>query len=533
MKKSITGIIVGTLLLSLLIGCAGGKTPAGETTPSNAGGEKPAADSAAGAPDPVTLKVMLFGDRPTGMDEVLAEFETRTKDTLNTKLNIEWSPLGDHKEKVKLKMAAGEEIDLVFDAPWANLRTLAPQGAYIELDSYFNNDEYPGLKKAFSQDILDSNRINGKIYAVPFTQYFAQADGVFIRKDLREKYGLPPIESYEDLEAFFKKVKENEKGVTPMAAETRRGFFNMFKPIYDHVMTIGGGGHWQAVLSEDRKQVLGVVILGDSDEQFAALPAPYNDRGTLYGYLKTYADWNQYLEPDSISQKDKVGLFASGKAASVETDIAQYSALLAKLKAGVPDGELEFFAYRDCFQTFEKGCISTDYVAPNSVAIPATSKHPDRVMKFLDWIFQNQENHDLFEYGIEGVHWEAAGDNGYKALGSHNFPGYELTWNPNFIRLNTELDENARKYYEYLADPSTYYKRPLAGFKFDPSPVKSEVAKVQPKYDEFYSILQHGLYKDPYVEARKANEEWKALGLEKIREEIVKQLQAYIDAGGN
>ena len=482
------------------------------------------------------MKVMLFGDRPTGMEDVLAEFENRTKETLNTKLDIEWSPIADHKEKVKLKMTAGEEVDLVFDAPWANLRTLAPQGAYVELDKYFNNDEYPGLKKAFSQEMLDANRINGKIYAVPFAQYFGGADGIFIRKDLREKYGLPEIKSYEDLEAYFTKVQENEENMVPLAVSGRRGFYNMFKPTFEKgtpIMTVGAGGHWQVVLSEDYKKVLNAVILGDADEQFATLPAPFNDPKTLYGFYDQYAAWNKYLEPDSISQKDHFGVFASGKAAALESDSAQFGAILTKLEAGVPGAELEFFSYNPCFTNFEPGCIGTDYVAANSVAVPATSKHPDRVMKFLDWIFQSQENHDLFELGIEGKHWEAMEDGSYKALGNHTFPGYELTWNPNYIRLNADLDETTKTYYEYLAKADTYYKRPLAGFKFDTSPVKSEIAKVQPKYDEFYQIAQNGLVQDVWTEARKANEEWKALGLDVIRAEIMKQLQAYIDAGGN
>ena len=70
----------------------------------------------AAAPAPVTLKGMLFGDQPKDMQVVLDEFEKRTKDNLNTKLNIQWNPAADHKQKTKLMMAAGEEMDFVFDA---------------------------------------------------------------------------------------------------------------------------------------------------------------------------------------------------------------------------------------------------------------------------------------------------------------------------------------------------------------------------------------------------------------------------------
>lgn len=77
-----------------------------------------------------TLKIMFFQNKPTGMEDVLEEFYKETKDTLNVKLDIEWVPgIMDLKDKVKLKMAAGEEYDLVWDAPSANMLTLIPQGA--------------------------------------------------------------------------------------------------------------------------------------------------------------------------------------------------------------------------------------------------------------------------------------------------------------------------------------------------------------------------------------------------------------------
>ncbi|WP_199619538.1 extracellular solute-binding protein [Paenibacillus alkalitolerans] len=539
MRNKLISVILVFMLA--LIGCtnSGGGAPAATNNGGeNAeGGDTDANESENQPPEPVTLKVMLFGDKPSDMDAVLEEFYKRTKDTLNVKLNIEWSPLPDHRDKVKLKMTAGEDVDLVFDAPWANLRTLVPQGAYIPLDEYFNNDAYPGLKKAFSSEFLESNKINGKLYTVPFTQYFGTPDGVFIRKDLREKYGMDPIDSYEELEAYFQKVMEQEENMVPLAVEGRRGFYHLLEPEFEKGtprMIVGAAGHFNVILSDDYKKVLGAVILGDSQDQFDKLPPPFNNPDTLYGHFLKYSDWNNYLEKDSISQKDKIGLFASGKAAAVENDISGFNSIGPKLKAGVPEGELEFFAYQKCYRELTAGCVSTDFVAANSVAIPTTSKHPDRVMQFIDWIFQSQENHDLFELGIEGKHWEAVGDNQFKPLGSHVFPGYELTWNSNYIRINSEVDPEAMKYYEYMAREDTYFKRPLAGFKIDLGPIKSEVAKVQPKYNEFFQIASNGLIGKEkfYQEAQKANDEWESLGLNKIREEVIRQLQAYIDAGG-
>lgn len=36
-------------------------------------------------------------------------------------------------------------------------------------------------------------------------------------------------------------------------------------------------------------------------------------------------------------------------------------------------------------------------------------------MCFLDWVFGTQEEHDLFQYGIEGEDWEPVGEDGCQA----------------------------------------------------------------------------------------------------------------------
>ena len=186
---------------------------------------------AVGSGSPVTLKGMLFGDQPKDMQAVLGnEFEKRTKDTLNTKINIQWNPISDHKQKVKLMMAAGEEMDFVFDAEFMNLKELVPQGAYAQLDKYFNNDAYPGLKKAFPPEYIEANkRYDRHVYTIPFTQYYYDLPVIYIRKDLREKYGFQPIRSYDDLQQFYDKVLENEKGVTPLALRGGSGFQDIWQ----------------------------------------------------------------------------------------------------------------------------------------------------------------------------------------------------------------------------------------------------------------------------------------------------------------
>jgi hypothetical protein len=45
-------------------------------------------------------------------------------------------------------------------------------------------------------------------------------------------------------------------------------------------------------------------------------------------------------------------------------------------------------------------------------------------------------------------------------------------------------------------------------------------------------LLMTGMVKDWKDYAREQNKKWRALGLDIIRQEVVKQVQAYLDAGG-
>lgn len=497
--------------------------------------------AAAAPPEAVTLKGMLFGDAPKDLPLVLEEFEKRTKDTLNTKIEIQWNSPADHKQKVKLMMTAGEEVDFVFDADFQNLRELIPQGAYAQLDKYFNNDEYPGLKKAFSPEFIEMNkRYDNHLYTIPFTQYFYDIPVVYIRKDLREKLGFSePISSYDELQQFYEKVLQSEKGITPLAVRGIGGFQEMLAPEREELDTVRplnlAGIVYFVHLSDDLKKVQNVVAFGDPASEWAKLPAPFTTMKSTFVQYDKWAEWSKYLEKDVLSQKDHKAYFMSGKAASYYGTISSYAADRKVLQETISGADLEFFVLKEKIRSMEPNAISTNYKSNNSIAIPVSSKHIDRTMKFFDWMFQSRENHDLFEYGIPGKHWEPVGENQLKLLDeseNYIFPGYEFTWNPNMIRMPEDLDDTAKKYFEYSAKEDTYYAAVLAKFAFDTANVKGEFANVQSKADPFIQMLKAGQVKDWEADAVKLNNDLKALGLDKIRAEIAAQVQAYLDAGG-
>ncbi|QYR22275.1 ABC transporter substrate-binding protein [Paenibacillus sp. sptzw28] len=530
-SKTIASALLALTILGSTVACS--SKPESASPDAGASGKQSALA-------PVTLKGMLFGDQPKDMQAVLGEFEKRTKDTLNTTINIQWNPIGDHKQKVKLMMAAGEDVDFVFDADFLNLKELVPEGAYAQLDKYFNNDAYPGLKQAFPPEYVEANkRYDGHLYTIPFTQYYYDLPVIYIRKDLREKYGFQPINSYDELQKFYDKVLENEKGITPLALRGGSGFQEIWQGENKDLPTVRqvqvAGIPFMVHLSDDMKKVVDIVEQGDPASEWAKLPAPYNAMKTAFPQYDKWAEWSKYLEKDVISQKDSGAYFMSGKAASYYGTLYSFAKDRQKLQDTIPGADLEFFVLRTKARKMKPHAISTNYRANNSIAIPASSKNIERTMKFFDWLFSSRDNHDLFEYGVPGKHWEPVGENQIKYLDeskNYNFPGYEFTWNPSMIRLSSDLDETARKYFEYSAKADTYYTAPLGNFAFDSSSFKAEFANISSKTDPFIQLLKAGQIKDWETQVTKLKGELVTLGMDKLRGELKKQIQTYLDNGG-
>ncbi|WP_159883159.1 extracellular solute-binding protein [Paenibacillus puerhi] len=541
-KKTLQYVTVAAAMSLLFAGCSTPQQqppakPDEKQLPST-GSDTPAQPKK--TPEPVTLHFYFPGDPPKDQQAVLDEFYNRTKDTLNTKLVFNWVPWDQLKEKIGLKLASGEQVDAVFDAQWNTMPQMISKGTYIQLDSYFNNDKYPGLKKAFPPEYINNNKfIDAKneehIYGIPFTRNYGAAGTLIIRKDLRVKYGLPEIKSVADLEVFFDEVLKNEKGMVPFGVKGSLASLGNWLEPYSKP------SGYSAILAGDlltkfaiKDGKVDVIFHG---EDISKLPPPMNDKQNAYVNEITARKWQQkgYMEKDVISQKDDSGFFKSGKFAVIGGDTGS-ATLHRELKQAVPGAELEYVSLVPGVAEGKPGSLTTDFKAWNFSSIPVTSKNADRVMAFFEWLYADPQNHDLFEYGIQGKHWEPVGSDKFKipagadASKTYSFPGYVLTWNPSFVRYPDDFPESGLKIEQYTAKQESFVKSPIAGFTLNAEPIKSELAKVGPEFKKARTIAMLGLtdnYEGVYNEAL---EKMKKMGLETIRAEIQKQLEAFLAA---
>lgn len=491
------------------------------------------------------VKIYLFG-QAQNMDKVLEKFYADSG--LDLKLNIVWNTSADHREKMPLLIGNEEECDLVFDAYWMNLATMIKQDMYMDLSKYFNNDEYPGLKAAFSESYLAQvTEEDGAIYAIPFTQAPNDIQVIFYRADLAEKYGIT-VDSVENLEAFFKAVKENETDmVAPFGVGGSRAMYYLDSDILEkraaNVFEISGTGtavgmEFEVAISEDGKTVLGAGTIGAPDAYYASFPEPFNTNTRSERAISKLTKWAQYSQPNSVSEDDVANnLFYTGLVAAQEGNISGYENNKREIEK-IEGAKLGMFVYNENLRNKVPGYYHTSgQTAWNFLCVPYYSKNVDAAMKFIDWIFQSEENHDLFELGIKGEDFELNEAGEYTKLNPSNlytFPGYEMTWNPNFIRTNAELDDDVKELVKYMNDPASYTSSVLDGFTFDNQATPALVnayAAVSAVQSEYIRPLMHGAYgADTEAKLKEYWDKASAAGIEVIRQAVMDQVQAYLDA---
>lgn len=519
LRKGLTAAAATALLLATAA-CGSNSNDAGNAAGSGASASAApsgASGTSSAKLDPVTLKIVVPGDRPADMDAVIKEAERRMQGTINVKLNLVFVPWSDLAQKTQVMLASGEDVDLIFDAPWLHMDQMISAGYYEPLEDLL--DKYgQDAVKVRSQQMFDANKFQGHIYALPLGNTHLAGRTYLVRKDLREKYGLPPIQTYDDLIKFAYKVKENEKDIVPLLAYGQSGQKDV------------SWGAFRAFMEYDPQ-----LLRSDALGQSLVLYYKNND-GKVYNLFdemeprvwswiedarKLYTDG--LIHPDVLAIKDVDSVINSGKVAvAVYNEFGVPSSISAALAQNAPGAELEAVT----FIKMEKGQNITNFKQANFQAIPKVSKHKDRAMMFLNWA-ADKDNYDLLAYGIEGKNYEKIGDDQYKQIGSgYSYFPYAWIWNPTTDRLNAGFDEESIKHYRFNKDASNLTPSVLTGFSFDPAPVINEISLYNATEDKYYNSLFDGVT-DPDETWAKFKKEAEG-NAKKIQIELQKQIDAFL-----
>ena len=478
------------------------------------------------------------GLMPTGFEEVLKEYnEKYAKDNGGLELEFKFEATQDtYKQNLNLYFSAQKNnYDVVFDAQWILLERFSQTGYYYDLSKYFNNDNYLGLKKAFSEDFINNNKYNNGVYGIPITESFGDIAVTFIRKDWRvlcasdTTWEKPSdlannptnasdlsdrIDNYNEFEYYIYWVKAHAgqgsipSNVVPIICNND-GAYSAYeiisgrearsvlpKDYYNNgiktdILINSGGLSGQVYIDERSGEAVAADVsnLNPSVTNGRnSFPAQFQSEDTSWQEnYEIVRRWNVAgMMGDVSNETEAYAKFKLGLAGSVIQSIDNFNEYEAAIKTQDSNAELEIFIHDTDIRNKAEGVQATDYRAWNYLAIPKNVPEAkvEKIMKFFDWLFASREHHDLFQYGIKGINWDEAKDdsgnyieNTVTTLGfePYTFTAYLLTWNPTYIRLPYASDPKVLEYSSYMYSIERYSPQLYSGFVFSTVGRPSEV----------------------------------------------------------
>ncbi|MCL2360705.1 MAG: ABC transporter substrate-binding protein [Defluviitaleaceae bacterium] len=453
----------------------------------------------------VTIRSIFPGEAPTRIDDVLAEMNNRLEEDLQINLELTWSPWSDYRTRIELGIAAGEQIDWIWSGS-SDMPIFYASRIIVPIDYYVEAYGQP-LRDNIAPFFFDAMRIDGQLLGIPSTANTPTVNvhnAAVYREDLRLAWGLPPINTIENLELFFEAVQENEPGMYPLLSNNFQ--FSMMFAFGTERFLGGTGGSTAFRINDD----------------FSVDVMPIQEATSWIESVRKMWEWNERgFIPTDILNMEAGGMFMQGMGAVSNGSAMFASERQGEISANVPNAVLADQPFHGDGPKWLGG------VGGNAVYLTPLSEHGDRVIQFWGWILTNQQNFDIFTYGIEGVDFELVGDRvSFLTDYAARFPGWMFR-NNNFLRFNEAVSD------EYIQAVRTWddgaIESPLAGFTFDASEVSTELAAFGGVWGGFSPAFNAGAV-DTDVLLPTFIAEATAAGQERIVEEARRQIEEFLAA---
>ena len=191
------------------------------------------------------------------------------------------------------------------------------------------------------------------------------------------------------------------------------------------------------------------------------------------------------------------------------------------------------------FQGLIPGCeLDSVYLAPeatsfrpaafrNSTAVSATSEHPADAVRFMNWLYSEQDNYDAVVYGVEGVDWKDEGDRHFTKL-SATGEAFNDDWMiGNLSLLRTEVGTYPTFIDIMYTEKKDAVDSVVMNFTFDPTNVATEYANCLALVASDIYPIKLGIV--TYADGgQSVVDQLKAAGIDQVVAEYQAQLNAYL-----
>ena len=299
------------------------------------------------------------------------------------KINIEFYDSDDAKSQVVMDIASGKKIDFISNLGDISLITeMAQNGAILELTSLIE-DYGSDINALFDDAVWGASKIDGGIYFLPNEGIDIAQIGNICRTDWLEELGYDFPATLDELVEILRAVKENDPGnvgegmVIPLTfVSTSFPFLEQYGLNYDFIDVNG--------------ELVSKIQTDEMKEYIAFMKGLYDE-----GLIDTDFLINTSDEVTSKMMANRV--FMTGN--SVWTTLLGFNNTIADQAIDI---QLSYAPLLEGAEGVEAYSTSTYSLSVGAV-IPATSEHPEDVMKYFN-TWATEENYKTYMCGEEGVH---------------------------------------------------------------------------------------------------------------------------------
>lgn len=310
-----------------------------------------------------------------GQEEWDAEFERLT----GIKLEHTYVTGNEYIEKIELDYAAGTAPD-VFDLSEEHFPKYVAEGALADLTDLVKES---GLYDLVDESMWEQCSYNGRIYGVP--RELPQACGTYVRKDWLDRLGMEIPATYEEFITMLTRFRDEiDECLVPytapglMSAQYIPDFYQGAVPGITQVNGVWVDGMQQENMKTALQRTQDAYAEGLLDmEVITNTTATCRDgweSGTTGAFCYWTGNWGQQLTEN--------------------------------LQRNVPDAEVV------CIPPIEGSAYLYSTPSVHVIHGNLSEEEVAQVFKyFIAYQHDGGEGQVLFEFGVEGVHWEQDGDN--------------------------------------------------------------------------------------------------------------------------
>ncbi|WP_168735696.1 extracellular solute-binding protein [Cohnella fermenti] len=401
MRRQGIALTVLALSLGLLAGCGGNNSENGaqQEGAASGGGAAPSSSAAASpsaAKEPTKIQIGNLFPNLDVNNPVMKELSVRTNTTFDL-----ITVTGDRNQKFDLWLASGDypEDTLVLKPDYVEKYRTA--GALMPLDDLI--EQYgPNIKEKYGKyfDLLRSS--DGHIYSLYVPKLSTEPSPLLqanfaVRYDVLEDAGYPEIKTFDQLYDLLNTFYESNPSIDGKETIPFAGF--------DYY------GNGADNLSSPTFDASGLVNQGNftiDDENNAQLLYSTDEMKRYYQFLSKLYNSNMLdkefftLNSEGLVKKITEGRVLAGYFPSWWVQPEVEKVLRA---SGDYDHQYAYFPITFDSSAENKSFTSLMTRSNWNWVISSKSKHPEEVMKLLDYIFSD-EGQILINWGIEGRHFE-------------------------------------------------------------------------------------------------------------------------------